>query len=170
MCYEKKRLIQELDTYCNDKNQFPASNNRLLEYSDLRQLCDKVFEHHIKSSQSQNENADFLLWGIDNNYENETRYAWHHGRIFKKDDIFPLKTINYEGMKLYMPNNYEKYAMAEYGISYWDMPNNFGSAIHFTEYFGQQSQIEQIRKFVIEHQGIARARKIDYSDKNDSDI
>ena len=72
--------------------------------------------------------------GLDNNYENPTRYAWHHGRIFEYSDIFPLVECEFEGMTSYAPANYDKYVFAEYGIRYVEMPNNYGAPAH-TRYF-----------------------------------
>ena len=63
-------------------------------------------------------------------------------------DIFPFKKVLYEGIEVNVPHNYEKYAFAEYGMRYLDMPNNMGQAIHYQEFFNTKDQIDLAKKII----------------------
>ncbi len=62
-------------------------------------------------------------------------YAYNHGRIFKYDDIFPLKECMFEGNLYNIALNFEKYVFAEYGIGYLEMPDTIGISAHIKTYF-----------------------------------
>lgn len=147
LCYQKKRIIQQINMTCKELNQLPNGNNPLIEFPELKTKCDCIFDTYINKNKST-DISDYLLWNLDNNYENETRYAWHHGRIFKKEDIFPLKKCLFENIEVFIPANYEKYTFAEYGFSYLDMPKNFGEAIHWQQYFSKAGQLELAQKII----------------------
>ena len=106
---------------------------RIDEYPELKSEIDHLINSYIERFSTAG--GAWLLWGLDNNYENETRYAWHHGRIFRYQDIFPLIKCEFEGMECFIPADYKKYAFAEYGIYYLDMPDNIGTAVHYNSYF-----------------------------------
>lgn len=106
------------------------------EEAELKTVLDGLVDSYIDRVASHNSNSKYLLWGMDNNYENHTRYAWHHGRIFAQEDIFPLAEHEFEGMMCTVPANFEKYVFAEYGIEYLEMPNSFGAPVHTRYYSG----------------------------------
>ena len=62
-------------------------------------------------------------------------YDYNHVRIFKYDDIFPLKECMFEGNLYNIPLNFEKYVFAEYGIGYLEMPDTIGISAHVKTYF-----------------------------------
>ena len=116
----------------------PLFNNITLDDKlELKSELDSLIDSYIYKFKYNN-SSDYILWGLDNNYENSTRFAWHHGRIFSKNDIFPLQEVVYDNEIYYMPINYKKYIYAEYGINYLDMPTNIGQAVHFNEYFSNK--------------------------------
>lgn len=158
LCFQKKRIRRQcIDLYkelCSNLPIPPKDNTPLIGYDDMKKALDILFDTYIEHNTSDS-SSEFILWNLDNNYENETRYAWHHGRIFKKSDIFPLKTCSYEGMEVCIPANYEKYAMAEYGIGYLDIPNNMGTAVHWQQYFSGEGQIDMAKEII--SQGITEA-------------
>lgn len=129
----KRGLIAEFLSYTGVFG-FRPEDAPLDERPEYKEKIDALIDSYITRTASQNHNSEYLLWGMDNNYENETCYAWHHGRIFAREDIYPLIEVPFEGMICYAPANYEKYSHAEYGIGYLEMPNSFGSPVH-TMYF-----------------------------------
>lgn len=143
---KKAHLIKALKELCKELNSYPAEPT-LEGFSELREGLDEIFERYIHNMQGT-EKSKYLIWGMDNNYEDSSAYAWKHGRIFAIDDIFPLLECEYEGEKFLIPNNFEKYAMAEYGIRYVEMPSNMGESIHFTQYFSGANEIENIKKLI----------------------
>lgn len=149
LCYQKKRILQQVKNIKQSFRINPPSNDTLEQYSEFRKKLDILYDMYISYNTSGKE-SEYILWNQDNNYENETRYAWHHGRIFKKDDIFPFKKVIFEGIECNVPSNYEKYSFAEYGIRYLDTPQNFGQAVHFNYYFGKEGQIELAQEIINE--------------------
>lgn len=49
---------------------------------------------------------------------------------FKMEDMFPLKTINFEGYEFPAPNNIEAFLTTRYGKYYGDLPDSFGYSHH----------------------------------------
>lgn len=146
LCYQKKRIRASSMEICKELSAAPKEPT-LKGFDKLKEQLDILFNQYIDHNVST-QNSEYILWNEDNNYEDETRYAWHHGRIFKKSEIFPFKKVMYEGMELNIPADYEKYAFAEYGMRYVDMPNNIGSSIHWKEFFSQDGQLELAKKII----------------------
>ena len=135
-------------TLCREKKMFPTEP-RLQDFPELKEELDQLIERYIKRIQGS-AISDSLVWGIDNNYEDARAYAWKHGRIFYFNDIFPLQEALFEGELFYIPNNFEKYAFAEYGIQYLEMPKNMGESIHWQQFFSTQEQIELAKQIIQE--------------------
>lgn len=131
--YKKCLTAQMKQIQCEYIDEFSFDNIKLENDSIAKYKVDEVIDRYVNIFAKKE--GKYLLWGLDNNYENETRYAWHHGRIFRYEDIFPLQIKEYEGMKCYIPANYEKYSLAEYGMRYLDMPDIIGNSIHWNQYF-----------------------------------
>lgn len=110
------------------------NNFKLYDNMDLKNELDALIDAYIHKFKSD-ESAKYISWGMDNNYENPTRYAWHHGRIFKKSDIFPLKEAEYDGELYYIPANFKFYALSEHGLNYLDMPMGIGQAAHLNTHY-----------------------------------
>lgn len=49
---------------------------------------------------------------------------------FKMEDIYPLKTIEFEGYQFPAPNNIEQYLEVRYGKNFRNLPNDFGYSHH----------------------------------------
>jgi len=149
LCHQKKRILKQIKDLEVSFRINPPSNDTLEEYPEFRKKLDILYDMYI-SYNASDEKSEYILWNQDNNYENETRYAWHHGRIFKKEDIFPFKKVVFEGLECNVPANYEQYSFSEYGIRYLDTPQNLGQAMHFNAYFGEDEQIELAQKIIKE--------------------
>lgn len=147
LCCQKKRLRASSVETCKELSVAPKEPT-LKGFETLRKCLDNLFDMYIRYNTSDSKNSEYILWNLDNNYEDETKYAWHHGRIFEKSDIFPFKKVLYEGIEVNVPHNYEKYAFAEYGMRYLDMPNNIGQAIHYQEFFHTKDQIDLAKKII----------------------
>ncbi|WP_312642517.1 DUF4422 domain-containing protein, partial [Hydrogenoanaerobacterium sp.] len=142
------RLKQGLQQQCRDlcyvHSVFPEDPT-LDDNQEFKNVLDTLFELYIKRIQSK-ETSEWICWGLDNNYEDHTRFAWHNGRIFNKKDIFPLQKCIYEGIECCVPANFEIYVFAEYGIGYLEMPDNMGESIHWKQYFDNPEQIEMAKE------------------------
>lgn len=117
--------------------QCHLGNERIDERPELKEPLDKLIDSYIQKFQSPVK-TQHICWGMDNNFENQTRFAWRNGRIFTTDEIFPLKPCVYEGVECYVPSDFKKYIFAEYGIDYLEMPSNIGHSAHIKQYFGNQ--------------------------------
>lgn len=110
------------------------NNIRLEQYPELKEEVDRLINTYIRRFRAKTP-SDYIAWGIDNNFENKTRFAWHNGRIFLERELFPLKTAEFEGEIYYIPADYEKYVFAEYGIDYLEMPGDVNHTKHVPELF-----------------------------------
>lgn len=147
LCKNKLELKKIQPDLCVKLKSFPQEP-LLIGFTELKSALDDCFERYISDSKSQDEKSSYILWGIDNNYEDESRFAWNYGRIFKRNDIFPLKSSEFEGEKYSIPNNFDKYTFAEYGIAYDDLSPNFGQSIHLNQYFRTQEQLDLANKLI----------------------
>ncbi len=135
MRHHKDGIKYQLLMFLQSQDIEVFNNIRLDENIELKNYLDKLIDRYINKFKSKNK-SDYITWGIDNNFENQTKYAWNNGRIFKYNDIFPLKEHIYEGKLYNIPANYEKYIFAEYGIDYLEMPDTIGISAHLKQYFG----------------------------------
>lgn len=143
---KKTHLIIRATNLCHDLQCHP-SDPTLKDFSELHSALDRLINVYIARTQGA-KSGKWILWGMDNNYEDSQAFAWNHGRIFLKDDIFPLTKCFFEGEEFFIPKNFEKYAFSEYGIRYVEIPRNMGDSIHMKEFFGKPEQIEQAKKLI----------------------
>ena len=148
MCNQKKRLIAQLMAACGELKAYPREP-LLKGFDELKAVADQLFDVYIAHN-AVDHKAPYLLWGLDNNYENETSFAWHYGRIFKYEDIFPLKEAKFGKLTIHIPANFEEYVYTEYGVSAWDVPNNMGSSIHVAEFFSHPDCDKEARQLLEE--------------------
>lgn len=130
------------------RNGIVKNDVRLDDSPEVKGEIDHLIDGYIEKFEGKPEDG-YIAWGIDNNFENETRYAWHHGRIFSYSDIFPLKEVAYENTACYAPAEFRKYIFAEYGIDYLEMPSNIGQPAHLNQYFGGKNIRELYEKFLM---------------------
>ena len=147
---KKAQLIKMAEALCKELNSYPQEPT-LQGHDELKSALDKLFARYIHRTQGPS-NSKYLVWGMDNNYEDPNAYAWNHGRIFRKEDIFPLQECSFEGRIYHIPNNYEKYAYAEYGVRYVEMPNNLGESIHWRQYFSKNGAIDHAKELIQKEQ------------------
>lgn len=126
-------------------------NEALDDIPELKARLDKLIDLYCGRIISDTP-TDWIAWGLDNNYENASRFAWHHGRIFNASDIFPLAECDFENEKMYIPNNYEKYVYAEYGVDYLDMPGDIGISKHVNIYFSHPEDIEGVKQLIADEE------------------
>ncbi len=134
MLLHKKGIEHQWLMFLTKENIEMFNNIRLEDNVLLKEYLDKLINIYINKFKSENK-SEYITWGIDNNFENHTKYAYNHGRIFKYDDIFPLKECMFEGNLYNIPLNFEKYVFAEYGIGYLEMPDTIGISAHIKTYF-----------------------------------
>ena len=148
LCQYKKDLATKISNICSKLGFYLQTNNPLDNLPGLKSKIGNIFDSMINKSLENNTGGNYFLWGLDNNYQNETCYAYNHGRIFHVDDIYPFKKAMFEGREYNIPNNFEKYTEIEYGGSYLDMPHNFGTSVHYDYYFSDINQIEIAKQII----------------------
>ena len=131
---------------CRNLGLYP-SDPLLINEPELRRKLDKLFQSYINFTQSKHDSV-YIVWGMDNNYENKDAYAWNHGRIFSKKDIYPLVECDFEGQRMYIPCDYEKYCIAEYGIRYIELHKSMGNSIHINEFYSGVDSIECAKQLI----------------------
>ena len=118
-------------------------------------MCKKFYDDFYEKNQlkekfyiSDNE-EDMIVWGFDNlNYEKYcTTTALSSMRFFKRDTIFPLKTIDFEGEKFFVPNKYYEYIEQRYG-DIFTLPSDILSHKHIK--FDKQ-QIELVNELYLKY-------------------
>ena len=121
---EKKRVIVE------DSKQFPearGSLKNLIKGNTQAVLKDAYLKHYqeVKEKlQISNEEAPAIIFGFDNlDYPNKDMH------MFKKDVIFPLQKLCYEGKEFYVPNKYMEYIDPIYG-DIFSLPSDMLSHVH----------------------------------------
>lgn len=72
------------------------------------------------------QNSDKIYYGFDNYDFTFLPYK----EAYKVSDIFPLKQVNYENIKCFIPNNPEKFLLINYGTGYMDMPKDIKLKSH----------------------------------------
>lgn len=112
---DKEKLRAELRELNMPYSFCPCDNEK-----DLKVINQVFNKYVIKYNRLNDGNA--ILWGIENPY-NKAR------RIFKKETIFPLKEIIFEGKKYPCPNNLDKYLSVNFG-DYMSIPRDVGVAKH----------------------------------------
>ena len=71
-----------------------------------------------------------LIRGIDFMTDN------HKNRYRDYDWIFPLKELEFEGYKFYVPNKYKEYLISIYGENYMNFPRNVHNHISLDALYG----------------------------------
>ena len=76
-----------------------------------------------RSLLAQPNDANGLVWAIDNTTGTvQAEWNW----ISPTEDIFPLKSLAFEGKDCFVPQNYEKILSKEFG-DYLNLPNDINS-------------------------------------------
>lgn len=147
MCIMKKDLARRYQAIM-ERNRIRGENLTLEEFPEVKEEIDTLIESSIPilDEKAINEtNFEGVCWGIDNAFNKQT---WRCGRIFYKNEIFPLQKTTYMGKTFYIPKDYEKYSLVSDGINYLDMPNNMGKSVHLYEYFDSPEEMEAVRALI----------------------
>lgn len=104
-------------SFWNERDCYlPASDKRA---DTIAKRFDKAVDHEKKLGLlSEKSEAHGIIWGVDNLTANGKS-----PRIHPIDDIFPLATIEFEGLAVYAPHNYQKVLFENYGDIY-DLPKD----------------------------------------------
>lgn len=144
----KTRLIGQFIKLQSQQKIF-GDNICLNDTPEFKSKIDNLIDTYIKRFYSTSGN--YICWGIENNFEIPSKFAWHNGRIFKKEDIFPLRRGTFEGDLYWIPCDSVKYCFSEYGIDYLEMPNSIGVSVHKGEYFRScdiAGQYDELKKLI----------------------
>lgn len=145
---QKVHMTSLLADTCKELDEFPDEPT-LEGYDDLKEALDEVFDKFITRSRGGS-GSRYVLWGMDNAYDAPGTYTASHGRIFDRQDIFPLKECEFEGEKFSIPCNYDKYTFAESGTRYVEVPQNMGESSGWKQFFATQEQLETARQIIEE--------------------
>lgn len=118
------------------------------EYPEAKKEIDLLVDTYVERFESSTE-EEYLAWGMDNNFEDATKYVWHHGQIYRTDSIFPLKVVRFIDEVLYAPADYESYVISQYGIGYLELPNDIGKPKHVEVYFSGKSVKQCYEEFIL---------------------
>lgn len=104
--YYKKSEINFLNKFVElHKNRKKGLNNKLKDvFVEIRREIRKKILLKLKFNYS--ENKEYIGYGVDCDFRIQ---------LNKKEDIFPLKEIEYEKQYFKVPNNYDKYLSLIYG-------------------------------------------------------
>lgn len=100
--------------------------NRLINMesaSEQRQFIKEMYEYDVTNHQS---NGGHFCYGLDSleGYYNRNK-VWH-----RKENIFPLQIIDYEGAEFWVPHDPTEYLKAEFGESLMELPGNACLEVH----------------------------------------
>lgn len=118
--YPNKFKKKDYQNYINEISKKRGNKS----FGELSELID----HLIKNDPIINKRTDRIYYGIDN----FTFFAYKYRKYFLKSDIFPLKQIDFEGMKFWAPHNIDKCLEKIYG-DFKTIPLTVKSK-HFEEY------------------------------------
>lgn len=90
-------------------------------------LFERLLNESVKSFKSKISGNDSLLWGIDQFMPPENRGPF---RCYPMDMIFPLKTLNFEGIPFKVPNKWDEKLTLYYG-DYMTFPSQIVYDSHF---------------------------------------
>ena len=127
-CIELKRIRKELISTEEDECRLPIWKDKpYLPVDDPEAaVVEQFFQHMLDSSRSllaQPNDANGLVWAIDNTTGTvQAEWNW----ISPTEDIFPLKSLAFEGKDCFVPQNYEKILSKEFG-DYLNLPNDINS-------------------------------------------
>lgn len=112
----KKRLTKELEALKMPQYSFCACNDK----DDLN-IIDAVFNKYINLYAGKKD-GNYLVYGIESPYNVSKK-------ILNKSTIFPLRTIDFNGVSYSAPNDIHDFLSVCYG-NYMMIPANFGEAKH----------------------------------------
>ena len=131
------------DKYILDKENLHKEikkTNLLYDYVALKNIKEKnlinsIFDKYRNLYKSKAD-GNTILYGIENPYD-------HARRIYRKETIFPLKEIEFEGEKYLAPNNTEKYLSVNFG-DFMRLPKDFGYSKHFNYTYEQIEEMTEL--------------------------
>ena len=132
---DRKKLHKELGDLNLSK---PYFGDVCKDKKDLEMLNEVYNKYKNLDNYKSKDDGEYLLYSI----ECDPAPA---RRIFKKETIFPLKEIEFEGVKYLAPNNTEKYLSVNYG-DFTKLPNDFGHPKHFNYSYEQIKEMTEITK------------------------
>lgn len=78
---------------------------KMKEGEDINEYLADYYQRFNLSMDEQN----YIVSGIDNNLRGNSGYHAYHLGLFKKEVVFPLKTIKFNGISYPCPNDYDFY-------------------------------------------------------------
>ncbi|RDY25012.1 LicD family protein [Romboutsia maritimum] len=113
MC--SKKWARALNTIAYFRNVNPKTTKARIKYYLQQMKIENIWINKCKKLE-KNKKATHIVYGIDTPFM-ENRY------LHKKEDIYPLRELNFEGYKFFGPNNYHTYLTIYYG-DYMQMPQD----------------------------------------------
>lgn len=143
----KKKIIEKMNGLMGHMLQ--RDNIQIVDNNALKEEVDKSIDSALKDYIVDNSCGanNYLLWGIDNNsfWDVENPYI-----ILKYEDVFPLKRCKYDSFEIYIPNNFKKISVLQYGIDYLDLPYDWDVSKHFNQEKLSSEDRESIKKLIDE--------------------
>lgn len=121
---QKKHALRE------DSEAYPEARGALknLIAGNTQEVLRNAYEKHFaevrEKLQIKMTEAENIVFGWDN-----FCYFYKDRHMFKKEQIFPLTSLEYEGTKFYVPREYFEYSMSTYG-DIFTLPSDLLSHTH----------------------------------------
>ncbi len=133
------------DKYVIDKQNMHdelKSTNIVYEYEVCKNekdlsVLNSIFNKYRNIYKSKAD-GNTILYGIENVYDPARR-------IHRKETIFPLKKIEFEGVQYFAPNNIEKYLSVSF-YNFMKLPSDFGIPKHYNYTYEQIEEMTELAK------------------------
>lgn len=142
LSHEEQVHLSQYFKYCREEDVNKIVDKYGLTNEELLGKIYRLREKLAVNGENKKETENDLVWGVD------FYHQWKHW-FFNYEVFYPLKEIEFEGIKLPCPNRYDEYLKTVYG-DYMAYPKNAKhshSMYRFTE-----SQLNEIQKMLNKEQ------------------
>lgn len=109
---EPETLYSEYENQKTNLRKELSSLNMAYSFCDCydpddKKIIERIFDSYSYRDQDKGKATPYIIYGIENPYSPSKR-------IYRKEDIFPLTFLKFEGSEFPVPNNYLKYISINY--------------------------------------------------------
>lgn len=139
MRHAKEYGINKINNYNKNITEFWKNHPCLpLDTAEGRKI-DLIFQKFFPIQKSKHPNPTAIAFSLENLFISEFNH------LYKWNDIFPTKTLIFEGKKYPVPNQYEKILKRQYG-DFYELPKDLTT--HFQHIDYDQRHIDAIKNFI----------------------
>lgn len=130
--------LKQAGIYSNHADRMPTQTDQ--------QTFDRIVEGILQERPYVQVGADHIIMGVDS-------WLVNFKRLFRKDFIFPLATLSFEGRDYHAPREYHRYLIRQYG-DYHKFPADAGRQNHMYNFTK-----EHLENIYVAHQEIIASKK-----------